>query len=69
MKVPKQFVLLLVGLLTSFSFLLSTNSVEALPATGDWAICVSMGWESDCGEYNLYGDGSEVVNRVIGGPD
>ena len=69
MKVSKQFVLLLVGLLTSFSFLLSTNSVEALPATGDWAICVSQGWESDCGEYNLYGDGSEVVNRVIGGPD
>ena len=69
MKWNKQFLSFLAVLLTAFCFILSTTSVEALPPTGDWLICVSMGWESDCGEYNLYGDGSEVVNRVIGGPD
>ena len=69
MKWNKQFLSFLAVLLTAFYFMLSTTSVEALPPTGDWLICVSMGWESDCGEYNLYGDGSEVVNRVIGGPD
>jgi hypothetical protein len=45
------------------------NDAAALPPTGDWVVCVSQGWESDCGSYDLYGSGSEVVNRVIGGPD
>lgn len=45
------------------------NDAAALPPTGDWVVCVSMGWESDCGTYDLYGSGSEVVNRVIGGSD
>jgi hypothetical protein len=69
MTLTKRFLSLFVVLLTAFYYVLSTTRVEALPPTGDWLICVSMGWESDCGEYNLYGDGSEVVNRVIGGPD
>jgi hypothetical protein len=45
------------------------NDAAALPPTGDWVVCVSMGWESDCGTYDLYGSGSEVVNRVVGGSD
>ena len=45
------------------------NDAAALPPTGDWVVCVSMGWESDCGTYDLYGSGSEVVNRVVGGSE
>ena len=65
----KGAVLPLAVLLMLTSFLFSTSNVEAAPPTGAWAICVSMGWESDCGYYDLYGSGSEVVNRVVGGPD
>jgi len=70
-RTPRQ-----LSLLVTFSCFITLTShvwkVEALEPTGDWSICVTQGWESDCGYYNLYGAGSEadvVVNRVIGGPD
>ena len=69
MKMHKRLVLLMAVLLSSFLVFSLDTSVEARPPTGTWAICVSMGWESDCGYYDLYGSGSEVVNRVVGGPD
>ncbi len=57
--------------LSCFLTLTSLNwKVEASEPIGTWAICVTQGWEADCGYYDLYGAGSEsdiVVNRVVGG--
>ena len=65
----KKISLLFSLFVASLSLLSTGKEADALPPTGDWSICVSQGWESDCGYYDLYGGGSEVVNRVIGGPD
>ena len=69
MAINKKFVL--IGALLLSSFYISTHNaeVQALSPPRSWSICVSQGWESDCGYYDLYGNGSEVVNRVVGGPD
>ena len=65
----KKFSLTCVLLSVSFYFSSQSTEVQALLRPASWDICVSMGWESDCGYYDLYGSGTEVVNRVVGGPD
>ena len=46
------------------------NDADALPPTGDWAICVGMNWsEADCGYYELFESTGTSTGLAIGGPN
>ena len=46
------------------------NAADALPPTGDWAICVGMNWsEADCGYYELFESTGMSTGLAIGGPN